>query len=196
MNRATRDKDDLTVFQFLQADEQSFFYSRKLPYVKKEVFFIWLVFERIESHRRYFTFHVCLKQTVYRKSNPKRLALRSMLLKGKLKAGKIVSTKLTNSEASVLWPDIQNKWNTTGKSGKQYYSDIYFFNIVSSWILVLFKCDTYSFHYGEAGTHTSVYFACSSNPRLTYSYITFIFYRFIQVDLLSSRYGKVVVVVM
>ena len=25
MNRAARDKDDLTVFQFLQADEQSFF---------------------------------------------------------------------------------------------------------------------------------------------------------------------------
>ena len=39
------------------------------------------------------------------------------------------------------------------------------------------------------------YFVCSSNPRLAYSYITFIIYRFIQVDLLSSRYVKVIAVV-
>ena len=38
------------------------------------------------------------------------------------------------------------------------------------------------------------YFACSSNPGLAYGYITFIIYGFIQVDLLSSRSVKVIVV--
>ena len=136
---------------------------------------------------------------VYGTRNPKRLALRSMLPKGKLKSG-IVSTKLTKSETFVLWPDIQNKWNATGKSGKQCYS--YIFYIVYSWIHLFYSHTIFnlSFHYEATGTHFSFrcvcYFACSSNPRLTCSYITFIIYRFIQVDLFSSRHGKVIAVVM
>ena len=89
--------------------------------------------ERKKSDLKYFRF----EKRIRNDSVSWRISVKIHATKREFKEGRggggggIVSKKLTNRETFVLSPEIQSKWNTKRKSGKQQYWYISFYILLA-----------------------------------------------------------------